>query len=349
MITSRSHLRRLALGVSAILLAGPALAACGGDADAGSTGSLDDELATSVPSGTVLKIADQGELAETTLAASGEQGRLSFETEYANLNGQPQVLEALRNGSDLAFASEVGSLYARAQGVDVKVVSVFSQDKNSYKFFTADKDITSVSQLKGKKIAYVDGTSYGLYTLRVLEAAGLSLDDVELVKLDFTTLPDAIRTGEVDAGALTQPAATTFPEKYASTGFHQLSEGDDKSTGLASTVYATEEALKNPAKAAAIREYVTAWVRSAQWKNDNPEGWEKAYYVDRLGLDAATAKIVNDTVGTITFPKLADLVPVYQGFVDQLVDAGELPEPLDAADDFDLRFDDVQQAAAKEG
>lgn len=347
MITSRPHLRRLALGVSAILLAGPALAACGGDADAKSTGSLKDPLATSVPEGTVLKIADQGELAETTLAASGEQDKLSFKTEYANLTGQPQVLDALRSGSDLAFASEVGSLYARAQGVPVKVVSVFSQDKNSYKFFTAKKDITSVSQLKGKKIAYVDGTSYGLYTLRVLQAAGLSLKDVELVKLDFTTLPDAIRTGQVDAGALTQPQATVFPETYAKTGFHQLHEGDDQSTGLASTVYATEAALKDPAKAAAIREFITAWVHSAQWKNQNPEGWEKAYYVDKLGLDAATAKVVNGTIGQFTFPELAGLIPVYQGFVDQLVDAGELAKTQDAADDFDLRFDAVEQSAAK--
>jgi sulfonate transport system substrate-binding protein len=321
------------------------VAACG--EKAAPSGSLTDPLANSVPANTVLNIADQNELAESTFAASGEQDKLSFKTEYANLNGQPQVLEALRNGSDIAFASEVGAVYARAQGVPVRVVSVLGNDKNSYKFFTSHGDITSVAQLKGKKIAYVDGTSYGLYTLRVLKSAGLSLKDVELVKLDFTTLPDAIRTGQVDAGALTQPTATTFPVKYAATGFHQLSEGDDLSTGLANTMYATEAALKDPAKAAAIREYVTAWVHASQWRNQNPGGWEKYYYVDKLGLPADTAKLVNGTTGMLTFPTLSSLIPIYQGYIDALVDAGELPKSLNASDVFDLRFDDVQQSAAR--
>jgi sulfonate transport system substrate-binding protein len=304
-------------------------------------------LPSVVPANTTLEVADQGQALKTLFSASGVEATLPFKIKWDELNGQPLVLQALRAGADVASASEVGAVFAQAQGVPVKVIgAVKTSTSYPYVFATSHSDINSVSQLKGKKIAYVPGTSYALYTLRVLKAAGLTLKDVTLVNLDFTTLPNAIRTGLVDGGALVQPQAASFLSLYASAGLHELTEGHGLTTGLASTIYATDKALADPATGAALTQFIAAYIKAEKWENDNQAAWENAFYVGINKLTLTVAQTILGLQGKSTVPTLKSLVPAYQGYIDELVAGGELKTSLQATDLIDTRFDAVEQAAA---
>ena len=101
--------------------------------------------------------------------------------------------------------------------------------------------------------------------------------------------------------------------------------------------------------AAAIRAYVTAYIKSVAWANDNRDAYIDTYFVKSQGLTAEDGQRILDTAGITTFPHLdEDLIAIQQHTIDVIDAAGELPKPVEAADAFDLRFDEVVTAAVAE-
>ena len=67
------------------------------------------------------------------------------------------------------------------------------------------------------------------------------------------------------------------------------------------------------------------------------------------GLTAEAGERILDTSGITTFPHLdEELIATQQHTIDVINAAGELPKPVDAADAFDLRFDEVVTEAVAE-
>ena len=72
-----------------------------------------------------------------------------------------------------------------------------------------------------------------------------------------------------------------------------------------------------------------------------------AEYAARQAPDGYTLFL--STAGITTFPHLdEDLIAIQQHTIDVIDAAGELPKPVEAADAFDLRFDEVVTAAVAE-
>jgi sulfonate transport system substrate-binding protein len=82
------------------------------------------------------------------------------------------------------------------------------------------------------------------------------------------------------------------------------------------------------------------------WANDNRDAWIDEYFVKSQGLTVEDGRRILDANGPTTFPRLDEnLVATQQHTVDVIDAAGELPRPVEAAEAFDLRFDEVVQAA----
>jgi sulfonate transport system substrate-binding protein len=183
--------------------------------------------------------------------------------------------------------------------------------------------------------------------LRALEKAGLTTSDVELVRLQLGEFNDAVRTGQVDVAPLNEPRLTRFLTEAAPRGGGVIdpAETADTSSGL-NYLYARREALTDPAKAAALRAYVEAYIRSQQWINDHPEEWVQQYYVQNQGISAEDGRRIIASLGQITFPHLDEaIVQRQQDTIDVIDRAGELPRKVQAADGFDLRFGEVVESA----
>ncbi|MEJ2889827.1 ABC transporter substrate-binding protein [Actinomycetospora aeridis] len=338
MTATRSRLLAAALAIAALLLT-----ACSGAS--GGELAADAPLPAAVPPETTLVIADQAEYQQASLRASGELGRLPFRAEFANFVGGPQILEAFRAGAaDVAYVGDTPPIQALVAGEDVPIIASRQVDVgNTVLAVAPGVPARRLADLRGKKIAYAEGTAQQVIVLRALERAGLTTRDVQLVRLQLGDFNDAVRTGQVDVAPLNEPRLTRFLTEAAPRGGGVIDpvETAGTSTGL-NYLYARRGALEDPGKAAALRAYVESWIRANQWVNQNPDPWIQQYYVENQGVTAQDGRRIVDSLGTATFPRLDDaLVRRQQDSIDVISRAGELPRPARAADGFDRRFDEV--------
>ncbi|NDZ94254.1 ABC transporter substrate-binding protein [Streptomyces sp. SID6673] len=308
-------------------------------------------LPTNIPDGTRIVVADQQNLVQTLLRASGLDKNLPFSIEYANFTGGPAVLEAFRAGTaDVAPVGDVPPIHAALTGQQVPII--LAREVKPTNVVLATKPhagITSPSDLRGKKIAYAEGTAQQVNVLRALANAGLATDDVTLVRLQLSEFSEALGAGEVDVAPLNEPRLTRYLRDYGSdgAGFIDQQRAGKISEGL-SYVYARAESLAEPAKAAALRSLVTTLVKAFAWVNSHPQQWIQSYYVDDQKVSADDGWRILQSTGTTAIPPLDDtLIARQQGTIDVIDKAGELPAPVSAGDLFDRRFADVIDRAAQ--
>lgn len=93
----------------------------------------------------------------------------------------------------------VAALLARANGTDQHTVYLYSQPEWTALVVTADSEIESVEDLKGKKVAATKGTDPYFFLLQSLHEFGLEQSDVEVVNLQHADGKTALERGDVDA------------------------------------------------------------------------------------------------------------------------------------------------------
>ena len=120
--------------------------------------------------------------------------------------GSNKALEFLRGGS-LDFGSTAGSAVtlARANGLPVKAVYVYSKPEWTALVTRADSGIARVEDLKGKRVAVTRGTDPHIFLLRALDAKGLGEADIETVLLQHPDGYQALVSKQVDAWAGLDP------------------------------------------------------------------------------------------------------------------------------------------------
>lgn len=120
--------------------------------------------------------------------------------------GSNRSLEYLNSGGvDFASSASLSAVLSRANGSPIKSVYVYSRAEWTALVVRKDSPFTSVTDLKGKKIAATKGTDPYLFTLRSLQQAGLKKDDVELVHLQHPDGRTALEKGDVDAWGRPRP------------------------------------------------------------------------------------------------------------------------------------------------
>ncbi|MFK3979370.1 aliphatic sulfonate ABC transporter substrate-binding protein [Micromonospora sp. NPDC050397] len=169
----------------------------GSKATDGSTVALRLDYAYWNPESLVLR--DQKWL-ETDLAAKGVtvSWQLSAGSNKANENLRAAVI-------DIGSTAGVAALVARANGSPIKTVEVFSQPEWAAIVVAKGSPVTSVAQLKGRKIAATKGTDPYFFLLQALDGAGLSPSDVSVVNLQHADGKTALERGDVDAWAGLDP------------------------------------------------------------------------------------------------------------------------------------------------
>jgi len=116
---------------------------------------------------------------------------------------------ALRNGeADMAFCtldSYPVEMSASGDMTDMKYFMIhnFSAGADA---IVVTRNITTVADLKGKKVAYSEGTASHSLLLNVLETSGLTGNDIELVKTGYgSDVAQAFKARQVDAAVVFTP------------------------------------------------------------------------------------------------------------------------------------------------
>jgi sulfonate transport system substrate-binding protein len=120
--------------------------------------------------------------------------------------GSNKALEFLNAGS-IDFGSTAGSaaLVARINGNPIKSIYVFSRPEWTALVTAKDSGITTVADLKGKRVAVTRGTDPHIFLVRALLDAGLSEKDITPVLLQHPDGKTALIRGDVDAWAGLDP------------------------------------------------------------------------------------------------------------------------------------------------
>ncbi|GAB2585947.1 sulfonate ABC transporter periplasmic sulfonate-binding protein SsuA [Paractinoplanes abujensis] len=340
-------MRRL-FSLSAAVLLAATVAACGDDG--GAALELTAALPEQVPSGTEIRIGDPA--IQAVLGASGLDKELSeagVTVEWANISGGPQSIQAFRADKlDCSAVADIPSLFAAWTGTSTKIVfqSVIVDPLTHpiYQLGVAPGvTVTSLADLRGKRIAYSAGQAQGALVLRVLQKAGLTQKDVTLVELTSTgdSYVTALGSKAVDVAPIGAANVKIYKGKYPGATAILTGIRDD-----ASTLYCLTSAVQDAEKAAALKVYVGLRAKALLWQNDNPDGYSKAYLQAVQGLSAADAKDVIAADGAKGIPATWDNAIARLQATADLLAAEQKHDKLDVTTLVDRRFEKVEAEAA---
>lgn len=340
--------RTAVLAALSALLAVTALAACGSGSSSGSGGSAGTPAAavtsypTAVPAGTKLRVGDQNQL-KPALDISGADAGTPYALSWSTFASGPLLLEAFRAGAvDVGYVADTPPVLAAASGQDLAVVAAWHNPPGQLVLATKPgSDIHSVADLKGKKVAIATGTILQAYLLRSLDTVHLAQKDVSTVNLAITDISSALARGDVDAGVVPEPLATTYLS--ANPTAHKVTGAD--ASPIVQYLITTHKVLSDPAKQAAIGDFIQRWVKATTWRDGHTDEFMQKYYVDQQKVPVSTAKVLVGTgVPSVFVPIDQTSVGGAQKLADLFYSSGVLPKKVDISKVFDARYN----AAVKE-
>lgn len=129
--------------------------------------------------------------------------------------------------------------------------------------------VASIADLRGKRIGTMVDSSSGYFLHLMLERAGLSFADVELVDLrPFSALADALVEGRVDAISIWEPHSENAVRRLGADAV--VIDGDGIYTEQFN-LNATAGVLKDPAKRPAIVSFVRSLIADTRAMNAHPQ------------------------------------------------------------------------------
>jgi len=219
--TGRRTIARRTAG--AVLLAGlVVLGACGSSSKSSSSADTAAAGAATTAAGGAAPAVEDGKFTmgiEPWLGYGGwlvadKQGYFASEglkqVSISSFNTDDEINAALVSGQlDGANIATHTAMRLKSEGTAITVVALLDQS-NDADAIIAKTDITSVADLKGKKVAFEKGTTSDLLLNAALAKSGLTIADVEPVAVPAADVPQALASGQVDVGVTYEPYITPF-------------------------------------------------------------------------------------------------------------------------------------------
>lgn len=203
-----------------------------------------------------------------------------------------EIKTAVVTGSvDFAVTGITAALEGAAQDEPFRVLAS-AADGASAIVAKANKGMRTVGDLKGKRIGYVVGSAQDILLRLTLRDAGLDADrDVELVKVAFSDMANALERGDIDAFS----GAETGPSDAITRGTAQLVVYPyDTKMKMINIVFGTSQAMIDR-DADLVRRMVEVHAKATDYMKDHPEEWAdgvvKAYNFPPQSLALALKNI----------------------------------------------------------
>lgn len=188
------------------------------------------------------------------------------DVELVIMEDTPMKMGALMAGQlDLvASTADEFPIYMKP-GIGIRYVLAVDNSKGG-DGIVATKDVTTIEGLKGKKVAFEQGSVSQFFLNALLKDAGMSQSDIEPVNMAATDAGVAFAAGQVDAAVTWEPALSQGAK--AENG-HILLTSADKPGLITDVVAATDATLKD--KADDVKAFVRAWYRALDFIKSNPD------------------------------------------------------------------------------
>ena len=218
-------------------------------------------------------------------------------------------------------------------GLPVKAIAI-ERPIGASLYLLARPGITSIAQLRGKRVAYTTGTAQQAVALRALATAGLTQRDVQQVNVSLLQLGTVLESGAADASVVSVEQKVDYEQTHP--GAQVLATTDSVTPASYTYVLGATAALGDPAKAAAIDDLTRRLIAASTWEKTHQNDWVSAYYVGLKHQTPTVAQRILSAGGTSTFvPITADVQAALQNVVDLLSGAGAIPASYSVGPLFD--------------
>ncbi|MBL1202949.1 MAG: aliphatic sulfonate ABC transporter substrate-binding protein [Nostoc sp. GBBB01] len=264
-------------------------------------------------------IAHQKKVMEKRLAPLGVNVQWSL-----FLSGPP-LLEALDAGSiDLGPTGETPPIFAQAAGSKLVYLANIPGLTAQAKAIIVPKDsaIRTLTDLKGKKVAYARGTALTYFLVKALEEVGLKLSDIKPVNLTTIDGRSAFLNKTVDAFVASDPSLLQLQQK---TSIRILRDGTGIETPGGYYLASREFATNNPDVVKAILE---EYYKVGQWTNNNRR--EAAEIIaPKIKVDVPTMEQLLSRRDFDMKPITEEVINAQQQVADLLYDLKIIPKQVD--------------------
>ncbi len=261
------------------------------------------------------------------------------QVEVINFAEDKDINAALASGQiDAANIATHTAMGMIAAGLPVKVVLLLDQSQTADAMLT-NSGITSLTDLKGKSVAYEEGTTSDILLHSALTSAGMTLKDIKPVPMPASSAGAALIAKRVDAAVTYEPYLSVAKKNDPTVNMLYSGQNDP---GLISDVLVVrEEVLKNrPGQVAAL---IATWDEALNHYNSNTQ-IDRAIIAKEVG---AAADDLNSAFDGVKYYTLAENKRVlgnqfsnetFQHVLKAATDAGILTAPVTAAQVVDARF-----------
>ncbi|WP_372714005.1 aliphatic sulfonate ABC transporter substrate-binding protein [Bacillus safensis] len=244
-----------------------------------------------------IRIGIQQSLSPLLLAKEKGWFEQSFEKEGVKVkwvefqSGPPQFEGLAANQLDFSQVGNSPVIAGQAAGIDFKEIGL-SQDglKANGILVNKNSEIQKVEDLKGKKIAVAKGSSGFDFLYKVLDQAGLSAKDVQIIQLQPDEAISAFENGSVDAWSIWEPFLSLETIKK---GAKLLVNGE--ATDLYSPGFTLVRTQFADQHSELVVKFLKVYDHAVKWQKAHPEG-AVTLYARLKNLDKkVVTQVLNNT------------------------------------------------------
>lgn len=256
-------------------------------------------------------------------AALGE----GYTVEYTLFPAGPQLLEALNAGSiDIGGTGAPPPVFAQA--ADVPLVYIASSIANGGEslIVPTDSPVQTVADLKGKKVAFTQGSSANYLFVQALAYAGLEYGDIEPVFLSPSDAGAAFQAGSVDGWIIWDPFLTIA---QVQTGAREILRTDD--LGVKRVYYEASRTFAETQPDALIK-IIEQLQTTVDWIRENPDEYS-VFLEENTTVPADVWKAIYEQSGVSDIEYLnQEIVASQQEIADAFFELQLIPKAITIAD-----------------
>ena len=293
----------------------------------------------------VLRIGDQKGNARAVMEAAGVLADTPYQIEWSEFQAAAPLLEAANAGAiDAGTVGDAPFTFAIAAGVPIKAIAVTrSKQEGLALVVRGDSPAHSFKDLINKRIGTGRGSIGHQLVLTQLEANGLKPSDIDLVFLLPSEATAALMSGAIDAWSTWDPYTAQLEVIH---GARRVADGVDLTPGLG-FFFASDDALADQAKRAALNDFVGRLARARKWGLENldsyAETWSKI-----VGLPREVAVKMYKRGELRATPIDASVIADEQKTIDLYLRFGLIAKPIDASAFVDPIFTPAIVAGVKQ-
>lgn len=279
---NRKRLKKILISIVLILWAGVAVYGFK-QTDAGSSMSGNKTVTIGYQKGDPFDIAKQrGEF-------SKKMEKKGYSVVFKQFQDGNALMQALQSGSiDYGRTGDTPPVSALSSGTKLTYIAAGdSKAKGSAVLTKKGSGISSMKDLKGKKVAYTKGTTSQYMLLAALKKAGMSADDVTWVNMSQSSASAAFTKGKIDGWATWDPyTAQAQLTQNAKTVMNGVGISNNRDYVLSLRSYA-----KNNKE---VSKYLTKYLdEDMKWANNNHSDLIKMMSKSLKLSESVVKKMVN--------------------------------------------------------